>query len=73
MGAEKIPHINGYPFQCADQLAELLYEIDFIISEKQGRQTPFHEDPTLFSSEQNIQNKIPWMVNLSYRRFLGIQ
>ena len=73
MGAEKIPHINGYPFQCADQLAELLYEIDFIVGEKQGRQTPFHEDPTLFSSEQNIQNKIPWMVNLSYRRFLGIQ
>ncbi len=73
MGTERIPSVNGYPFQNTDQLVELLFEIDFIVGEKHGKQTPFHEDPTLFSSEQNAQNKIPWMVNLSYRRFLGIQ
>lgn len=73
MGVELIPSVNGYPFKSTDQIAVLLYEIDFIVGEKQGRQTPFHEDPTLFDSEQNCQNKIPWMVNLSYRRFLGIQ
>lgn len=73
MNAENIPSINGYPFKSTDQIAELLYEIDFIVGEKLGKQTPFHEDPTLFASEQNAQNKIPWIVNLSYRRFLGIQ
>lgn len=73
MGLERIPTVNGYPFQSTDQIASLLYEIDFIVGEKHGKQTPFHEDPTLFDSEQNCQNKIPWIVNLSYRRFLGIQ
>lgn len=72
MGAERVPSVNGYPFKSKDQIAELLYEIDFIVGEKHGKQTPFHEDPTLFDSEQNAQNKVPWMVNLSYRRFLGI-
>ena len=71
-GIERIPSINGYPFKNIDQIAKLLYEIDFIVGEKNKKQTPFHEDPTLFDSEQNSQNKIPWMVNLSYRRFLSI-
>ncbi len=72
-GAAKVPSVNGFPFQSTDQIAELLYEIDFIVGEKTGKQTPFHDDPTLFQCETNQQNKVPWMVNLSYRSFLGIQ
>ena len=73
LGDDRVPTVNGYPFKSADQIAELLYEIDFIVGEKKGKQTPFHEDPTLFGSEPNMQNQIPWIVNLSYRRFLAIQ
>lgn len=72
-GATKVPLVNGFQFQNADQIAELLYEIDFIVGEKNGKQTPFHDDPTLFQCDANQQNKVPWMVNLSYRSFLGIQ
>ena len=72
IGTERVPTVNGYPFKITDQIAELLYEIDFIVGEKNGRQTPFHDDPTLFSSDANMQNQIPWIVNLSYRRFLSI-
>lgn len=70
---DRVPPVNGFPFQHADQIAELLFEIDFIVGEKNGKPTPFHDDPTLFASEANQQNKIPWMVNLSYRSFLNIQ
>lgn len=73
VGAEHIPPVNGFPFKSTDQIAELLFEIDLIVGEKQGKHTQFQNDPTLFSSEQNAQNKIPWIVNLSYRKFLGIQ
>lgn len=73
VGAEHVPHVNGFPFSSTDQIAELLFEIDFIVGEKHGKHTQFHNDPTLFSSEQNSQNKIPWIVNLSYRKFLGIK
>jgi hypothetical protein len=72
LGADKIPPVNGFPFKNTEQIAELLFEIDFIVGEKKGKHTPFHDDPTLFASEENQQNKIPWMVNLSYRSFLKI-
>lgn len=73
ISSEKIPPINGFPFKETSQIAELLYEIDFIIGEKDHKHTPFYEDPTLFKCEVNQQNKIPWLVNVSYRSFLGIQ
>lgn len=73
IGANNVPNVNGFPFKTTDQIAELLFEIDLIVGEKQGKHTQFQTDPTLFSSEQNSQNKIPWIVNLSYRKFLGIQ
>ncbi|NZA00945.1 hypothetical protein H0I39_02630 [Ottowia beijingensis] len=73
LGAENIPSVNGFPFKSTDQLAEFLFEIDFIVGEKGGKHTQYQHDPTLFSSEHNAQNKIPWIVNLSYRKFLGIQ
>jgi hypothetical protein len=73
IGLENVPNVNGFPFQSVDQLAEFLFEIDFIVGEKGGKHTQYQHDPTLFSSEQNTQNKIPWIVNLSYRKFLSIQ
>jgi hypothetical protein len=73
MNIGDMPSVNGYPYKSLDQIAELLYEIDFIVGEKSGKHTGFQHDPTLFKSELNSQNKVPWMVNLSYRKFLEIQ
>lgn len=72
IGSENIPTVNGFPFKGTDQIAKLLFEIDFIVAEKNSKLVPFHDDPTLFDSEANQQNKIPWLVNLSYRSFLNI-
>ena len=72
-GVENIPFVNGFPYQRADQIAELLFEIDFIVGERNGKHVPFHEDPTLFDSEENQQNKISWVVNLSYRSILNVR
>lgn len=73
LGPENVPNVNGFPFQSTDQIAEFLFEIDFIVGENGGKHTQYQHDPTLFASEQNAQNKIPWIVNLSYRKFLNIQ
>ena len=69
----QIPPVNGFPFKDIDQISKLLFEIDFIVGEKGGKHTQYHQDPSLFEGEHNLQNKIQWMVNLSYRRFLAIQ
>lgn len=72
-GVDQIPLVNGFPFKRVDQIAELLFEIDFIVGEKNGKHILFHEDPTLFDSEENQQNKISWVINLSYRSFLNVR
>jgi hypothetical protein len=70
--AATIPDVNGFPFKTADQLAHLLFEIDFIVSGDNAKAVLFHDDPTLFESDANLQNKVCWAVNRSYRSFLGI-
>lgn len=72
IGIDKIPLVNGFPFHTTDQIAKLLFEIDFLVGEKSGHHVPYHEQPTLFESEANSQNKITWVLNLSYRRFLDV-
>jgi hypothetical protein len=71
--ARTIPDVNGFPFKTSDQLARLLFEIDFIVGVDKSKVVPYHDDPTLFESEPNLQNRICWSVNLSYRSFLNIQ
>lgn len=76
--AEKIidvPAINGYPYRDVEQLAEFLFEIDFLVAHRAGTTdfVTYNSDPELFSTEENRQNKILWAVHSSYRNFLRIE
>lgn len=70
-----IPNINGYPYRDVEQLAEFLFEIDFLIAHRPGKSdfVMYNNDPELFSTEENNQNKILWTVHSSYRNFLRIE
>jgi hypothetical protein len=64
-----------YPYKDVEQLAEFLFEIDFLVAHRSGKSdfVTFNNDPELFSTEENGQNKIFWTVHSSYRNFLRIE
>lgn len=70
-----VPKINGYPYRDVEQLAEFLFEIDFLVAHRPGKVDflTYNADPELFSIEENKQNKILWTVHSSYRNFLRIE
>lgn len=72
---QNIPNINGYPYSQPSQLAEFLFEIDFLCAHRSGEESflLYNNDPDLFSSEENNQNKILWTIHSSYRNFLVIR
>lgn len=69
-----VPTVNGYPYQEADQIAEFLFQIDFVSSHHPGKSDfiSYQNDPDAFRSNENQQNKLMWTVNASYRNFLRI-
>jgi len=73
VGSGNVPHVNGFEFKDAAQLGEFLFKIDFITGKRVGdRWVAYFQEPMLFESHQNEQNKISWCVNLSYRGYLHI-
>ena len=70
-----VPGINGYPYRDVEQLAEFLFEIDFLVAHRPGKPdfVMYNSDPELFSTEENNQNKLLWTVHSSYRNFLRIE
>ncbi|MCD6734099.1 MAG: hypothetical protein LT103_10955 [Burkholderiaceae bacterium] len=74
VGPSLVPAVNGYPYKTADQIAEFLHQIDFVTAHRVGKNVfiPFQDDPELFDSSENQQNKIMWTVNASFRNFLRI-
>lgn len=70
-----VPAINGYPYRDAEQLAEFLFEIDFLVAHRTGKSgfVTYDNDPELFGTDENCQNKILWAVHSSYRNFLKIE
>lgn len=71
----EVPAVNGFPYTNAEQLAEFLFEIDFLVANRPGEAgfVTYLDDPELFSTEENGQNKIMWVVHASYRNFLRIE
>lgn len=69
-----VPSVNGYPYREADQIAEFLFQIDFVSSHHPGKSDfiSYQNDPDAFRSNENQQNKLMWTVNASYRNFLRI-
>lgn len=71
---DTIPPVNGYPYHEPDQIAEFLYQIDFVTARRTAKSDfiPFQDDPDLFASGENQQNTIMWTINASYRNYLRI-
>jgi hypothetical protein len=69
-----VPNLNGYPFKEPDQIADFLFQIDFLSAHHLGRSdfVQYQGDPDLFHSGENMQNKLMWTVNASYRNYLRI-
>lgn len=72
---DKVPPVNGFAWKDDEQLAQFLFEIDFLVARRQGRPgfITYNGDPELFFTEENGQNKILWTVHSSYRNFLRIE
>ena len=72
--AGAVPVVNGYPYQEPDQIAEFLFQIDFLSNHHAGKSDfiSYQDAPDVFRSAENQQNKLMWTVNASYRNFLRI-
>ena len=71
---EEMPEIDGRKYQSPADLGAFAYKIGLISQvDADGRvYTHFGDDPDLFRSLQNSQNKITWSVHIAYRAFLKI-
>lgn len=69
-----VPSINGYPYLKEDQIAEFLFQIDFLSAHHLNKSdfSTYEHNPDIFSSNENQQNKLQWTINASYRNHLRI-
>lgn len=69
-----IPEIDGRAYASLKDLGEFAYKIGLIsrIHENGKNFTHFSDDPDLFRSNENLEDKITWSVHIAYREFLNI-
>ncbi|MHB0926876.1 MAG: P-loop ATPase, Sll1717 family, partial [Gallionellaceae bacterium] len=78
-----VPDVDGYTYinenedsaMAGNQLGEFLFKIEMISAKRGGdeRFILYQDDPELFLTEENNQNKINWAITPSYRNYLGIR
>ena len=71
---ESIAEIDGKAYASLNDLGEFSYKIGLIsrIHDNGKNFTHFSDDPDLFRSNENIEDKITWSVHIAYREFLNI-
>lgn len=71
---DSISEIDGKEYASLNDLGEFSYKIGLIskIHENGKNFTHFSDDPDLFRSNENIDEKITWSVHIAYREFLNI-
>ncbi|MGH1450619.1 MAG: P-loop ATPase, Sll1717 family [Pseudomonadaceae bacterium] len=69
-----ISEIDGKKYASLNDLGEFSYKIGLIskIHENGKNFTHFSDDPDLFRSNENVDDKIVWSVHIAYREFLNI-
>ena len=72
--AGSIPEIDGKVYTALNDLGEFAYKIGLIskIHDNGKNFTHYSDDPDLFRSNENIDDKITWSVHIAYREFLKI-
>jgi hypothetical protein len=83
-GQENVPNISTYSYKSPDQLGEILYQIGFfngmpvkdddqVESNSSSNNWRFQENPDLFATIDNKEDKIWWSIHPTYRNFLAIR
>tara|TARA_R110001583_G_scaffold164400_1_gene316848 strand:- start:839 stop:2293 length:1455 start_codon:yes stop_codon:yes gene_type:complete len=69
-----IPEIDGKVYASLNDLGEFAYKIGLIskIHDNGKNFTHFSDDPDLYRSNENMDDKITWSVHIAYREFLNI-
>lgn len=69
-----IPEIDGKVYATLNDLGEFSYKVGLIskLHDNGKNFTHFSDDPDLFRSNENIDDKITWSVHIAYREFLNI-
>lgn len=72
---EDISGIDGRVFSSISDLGEFAYKIGIIsrVHSNGKNFTHYTDDPDLFKSLENTDNRIVWSVHIAYRTFLNIQ
>ncbi|TOG74352.1 hypothetical protein CGI95_24690, partial [Vibrio parahaemolyticus] len=72
--SDDIPTVDGIKYKSAEDLGAFLYKLG-LISHKQDVRTFTHycDNPDLFKTIENRENKLVWAIHLSYRKFLNIR
>lgn len=70
-----IPSVDGVVYQKTEDLAAFIYKLGLISHRHDDGKTFTHycDNPDLFRTNENRDNKIIWAVHLSYRKFLNIR
>lgn len=71
VGILNIPLVDSHPYTSFEQLGEFLYKIEFLSNKERGA-TRFQDDPYLFKTIENREDKLIWTVHPIYRIFLRI-
>ncbi len=71
---EDVPPVDGIKYNSAEDLGAFLYKLGFISRKHDDGRTFTHyqENPDLYRTIQNRENKIVWAVHISYRKYLNI-
>jgi len=71
---DSISEIDGKEYATLNDLGEFSYKIGLIskVHENGKNFTHFSDDPDLFRSNENTDDKITWSVHIAYREFLNI-
>ncbi|MPX89448.1 hypothetical protein EHW58_01465 [Salinivibrio sp. VYel1] len=72
--SSEIPKVDGIKYKSTEDLGAFIYKLG-LISHKQDSRTFTHycDNPDLFKTIENRDNKLVWAIHLSYRKFLNIR
>lgn len=73
--ADAVPAVDGIKYKSPEDLGAFLYKLGLISHKQEDQKTFTHycDNPDLFKTIENKDNKIIWAVHLSYRKFLNIR
>ena len=72
---DTIPKVDGIKYQKSEDLSAFVFKLGLISHKQNDNKTFSHycDNPDLFKTLENKENKMIWAIHLSYRKFLNIR